>query len=272
MKSVHDAVDPPGDDEAPSAHLGQGDQDDVVADGHRRDDALRLAVLRQQHGARRERRPWRTGAHTPTADLDAAVVESVASRRSPAPSRIGPSRAGRPARAPRRRARSATRRGAGVRAASPTASSTTSSPTCWLRSKLVRPSARTSAISRPSIVAITSSLVVSLIIDVRARRPSRRIVIRSAIVNTSSSLWLTKSRATPGAAQPAHHLEHLGDLARLERRRRLVEDDDARVGGHGAHDGDHLLHARLRTSAPVAARRCRSRSGAAARRRCGSSR
>ena len=86
-----------------------------------------------------------------------------------------------------------------LRRCRPTASRTTSSRTCWLRSKLVRPSERTSATPRPSIVAITSSLVVSLISDVRVRRPSRRIVIRSAMANTSSRLWLTNSRATPAA-------------------------------------------------------------------------
>ena len=49
------------------------------------------------------------------------------------------------------------------RRSSPTASRTTSVPITWSRVKLVRPSDRTSATSRPSIVAITSSLVVSAI-------------------------------------------------------------------------------------------------------------
>ena len=47
-----------------------------------------------------------------------------------------------------------------------------------------------------------------------------------------------------GAAQASDHSEHLGHLTRLERGRRLVEDHDARVGRHRAHDGDHLLDPR----------------------------
>ena len=47
----------------------------------------------------------------------------------------------------------------------------------------------------------------------------------------------------PVGAKPGHGREESFDLPRFERRRRLVHDDDAMVGGHRPCDRDHLLHA-----------------------------
>src|SRR4051812_579583 len=44
----------------------------------------------------------------------------------------------------------------------------------------------------------------------------------------------------PLLAQPSHELEHLARLRDAERRRRLVEDDDARVPHHRSRDGHRL--------------------------------
>ena len=45
-------------------------------------------------------------------------------------------------------------------------------------------------------------------------------------------------------AKPCHGREESFDLPRFERRRRLVHDDDAMIGGNRTCDRDHLLHAK----------------------------
>ena len=66
-------------------------------------------------------------------------------------------------------------------------------------------------------------------------------------------------------AQRVHRLldEHLG--AGVHRRRRLVEDEDRRVGQERAGDGQQLLLPRARRSRPRRRSRCRSRRAASAR-------
>ena len=70
--------------------------------------------------------------------------------------------------------------------------------------------------------------------------PSRRTVNRSAIANTSFSRCETKTVATPCRASAGRREERL-HLVVGERARRLVEDEDARVGRERAGDLDHLL-------------------------------
>ena len=186
----------------------QRHQHDVVAHRHRRDDAFRLAVLGKQPPGR---------SATSGASRCAPVGRrssrcrgrGVASRRSPSPSPSAPSPTSRPSRAlarphgqrnvdqlvpsgePLRRA--APRRApAGREAREPLGANIGDVPTEHRGDHL-------------ELGGLGDQLV-------RARRPSRRIVMRSEISNTSSRLWLTKSRATP-APQASDHPEHLGHLA-----------------------------------------------------------
>ena len=72
-------------------------------------------------------------------------------------------------------------------------------------------------------------------------RPSRKTVARSQSSNTSSSRWLTNRTATPRAAQRPDDREQPLDLVRRERRRGLVEDEDARLDRQRLGDLDQLL-------------------------------
>ena len=65
-------------------------------------------------------------------------------------------------------------------------------------------------------------------------------MIRSATSKMSCRLCEMKTTARPCSASRSHELEHLPRLRDAERRRRLVEDDEARVPHHRARHGDRL--------------------------------
>ena len=186
-------------------------------------------------------------------DADRPGVDRVARRRPPSPSRCGPE--------PSSPARPTT---------SPACTSTLTSSSSGRR---VSPSARStgapvaSRCSSPKVVAPCRADLVDVAAEHgghqpqpgRARRPapvctsrpSRSTVTRSQIRNTSSSLCVTYRTATCWLAQQVDHAEQQVDLARLQRRGRLVHDDDPGVGGQRPGDRDHLLHAEAELAEPA---------------------
>ena len=95
--------------------------------------------------------------------------------------------------------------------------------------------------SRPTMPRMAAAGVSSARGVVEIQRPSRRIVTRSAISNTSSMRWEMKRIATPCCAQVVHDAEELADLVRREGRGRLVHDQHAHVERDGLGDLDGLL-------------------------------
>ena len=71
-------------------------------------------------------------------------------------------------------------------------------------------------------------------------RPSRMTVISSEIANTSSSRCETNTTAQLRRFEPSDDVEQPLDLARAQRRRRLVEDDQARIERERLGDLDEL--------------------------------
>ena len=64
--------------------------------------------------------------------------------------------------------------------------------------------------------------------------------MRSATAKTSGMRWLISTTAMPCALQVADVVQHLGDLAHRDRRRRLVHQHELGVGEHGARDRHRL--------------------------------
>ena len=169
------------------------------------------------------------------------------------------------ARAPRPHARTATRRAAG---AGGRARRRRARPRCrpaGRASKLVSPSARTSAMSRPSIVAITSSLVVSAISA--GPRPAAVTQDRDAVRDLEHLVEVVadEQQGHAGGAQATDHRRTPG------RPRAARATTSARRGSPRGRRSTPRARWRSsvahphRTSAPGGERRCRCRSGAAAR-------
>ena len=76
--------------------------------------------------------------------------------------------------------------------------------------------------------------------------------MRSEISSTSSSLWLMKMTALPRATKSRKRLEQLARFGRRQHRRRLVEDQHARLAGQHAQDFDALLLAGRQVADPGA--------------------
>ena len=72
-------------------------------------------------------------------------------------------------------------------------------------------------------------------------RPRRMTVIRSAISSTSYSLWLMKTMLRPLGGETAQKDEDLLGLLGRQHRRRLVEDEDARLAIERLEDLHPLL-------------------------------
>ena len=53
--------------------------------------------------------------------------------------------------------------------------------------------------------------------------------------------WVTTTMVMPSRGELLHHVEHLADQLRVERRGGLVEEHELRLHGQGAGDGDALL-------------------------------
>ena len=71
-------------------------------------------------------------------------------------------------------------------------------------------------------------------------RPPRSTVTRSAMARVSRSLCVMITIGQSVAAEPVDHAEQRVDLLRGERARRLVEDDDARLGDQHPDEFDDL--------------------------------
>ena len=83
--------------------------------------------------------------------------------------------------------------------------------------------------------------------------PSRRTVMRSAMAKTSSSLWLTKTIATPSSRSFLSSFEEGGGLVLGDRRGRFVEQQDLGLERQRLGDLDDL-HLRDRQAAHFGAR------------------
>ena len=81
--------------------------------------------------------------------------------------------------------------------------------------------------------------------------PSRSTVTRSASSRTSSSTWLTNSTPPPSAGDAVHLAEQGVDLAAAQRGGRLVEHEQAGLGGIPVLEGTHDRHRR-----PLGRRQC----------------
>ena len=77
--------------------------------------------------------------------------------------------------------------------------------------------------------------------DSPAFLPSLSTTMRSETRMTSSSRWLMKMIAMPSRLSAAHELEQALDRVGVERRRHLVQDQDARAQEHRLGDLDRLL-------------------------------
>ena len=71
--------------------------------------------------------------------------------------------------------------------------------------------------------------------------PSAMNTQRSATLRANASSCVTTTIVMPVVGEILHHLQHLVDQLRIERARRLVEEQDARIRRHRARDRDPLL-------------------------------
>ena len=108
-------------------------------------------------------------------------------------------------------------------------------------SPIVRsPAGYSDSILRPTIDAMRLSWSKSAIGLQVTRPPSRRIVTRSPISNISSRWWLHVHDRVALVAQRVDAGQQRLGLALRQRRRRLVEDEHARVGAEHLGDLDEL--------------------------------
>ena len=118
--------------------------------------------------------------------------------------------------------------------------------------KLVAPCARTSAMSRPSIVATSRSRVGlgdrSAVDEPTVAQHGHPLADPEDLVELVGHVQ-DRDVADGAVVDDA---DQQVDLARLQRRRRLVHDDDPGVGGQRPGDRDHLLHAEAELAEPPA--------------------
>ena len=117
-------------------------------------------------------------------------------------------------------------------------------PVCRAPGGRSSPRAMASAIRQPSIAPVmrpvTSSGELAAIGLSATFSPRRSTTMRSATANTSGMRWLISTTAIAVLAQAADQVQHLGDLAHADRRRRLVHQHDLRVRQPRARDRDRL--------------------------------
>ena len=89
----------------------------------------------------------------------------------------------------------------------------------------------------------SSCAVVSVRATVATDRPDRSTVMRSAISSISSMRWEMKMTVPAWAVSSAHDGEEAVARGDVQRRRRLVEDEDPRVAHERACDAADLPHA-----------------------------
>ena len=225
--------------------VGSAAEHDVLAHRQRRDDAVGLAVLRDERDAGRDGGSRRSRLDRVARRPRPRRCRAAARRRWPWRSRSGRIRAGRRVRRPRRRA------------PRPSTSSRT-----WRR-------VRSRALAAATRVVLRRVVCVPKRVLARATSDSSR----PSIMETSSSRVISRDRSGVDAAPVAKHGHHVAqpedlvepvrdvddrhavapqeiddlqqalDLARLERRGGLVHDDDPVIGVDRARDGDHLLDA-----------------------------
>ncbi len=144
------------------------------------------------------------------------------------------------------------------------------------RTAASRPSGRAASRSRMTPRSESRSLS-SVAVRLATSRPPTRTAKRSARRSTSPSWCDVKSTARPSCARPLHEPVEGAEAVGVERGRRLVEQEDGRLGQHRHREPEPLHHAaRVGADGPLAgavergeAEHSRHALGAARRAACG---